>query len=121
MSKLRLRDDEQYAESHTVLYCQNLDSYPDWSHTKGWMKSLCYQLKYYVVIDIFFKLIYRLQRNIYCWQFLLLILPQYQILFYFILFYFNVYLFIYLFLISHPFYTHQCIHVNPNLPIQILF
>ena len=28
-------------------------------------------------------------------------------------------LFIYLFilLISHPFYTHQCIHVNPNLPI----
>ena len=21
-------------------------------------------------------------------------------------------------LISHPFYTHQCIHVNPNLPIQ---
>ena len=28
-------------------------------------------------------------------------------------------LFIYLFfLISHPFYTHQCIHVNPNLPIE---
>ena len=28
-------------------------------------------------------------------------------------------LFIYLFilLISHPFYTHHCIHVNPNLPI----
>ena len=21
-------------------------------------------------------------------------------------------------LISHPFYTHQCIHVNPNLPIH---
>ena len=21
-------------------------------------------------------------------------------------------------LISHPFYTHQCIHVNPNRPIQ---
>ena len=28
-----------------------------------------------------------------------------------------IYLFIY-FLISHPFYTHQCIHVNPNLPIH---
>ena len=32
-------------------------------------------------------------------------------------FFLNVYLFIY-FLISHPFYTHQCIHVNPNLPIH---
>ena len=21
-------------------------------------------------------------------------------------------------LISHPFYTHQCIHVNPNVPIH---
>ena len=22
------------------------------------------------------------------------------------------------FIISHPFYTHQCIHVNPNLPVH---
>ena len=29
-----------------------------------------------------------------------------------------IYLFIYLFIISHQFYTHQCIHVNPNRPIQ---
>ena len=26
--------------------------------------------------------------------------------------------FLIFFLISHPFYTHQCIHVNPNLPIH---
>ena len=37
-------------------------------------------------------------------------------------FFFEFY-FIYLFfiqqvLISHPFYTHQCIHVDPNLPVH---
>ena len=32
-------------------------------------------------------------------------------------YFFNVYFFIY-FLIGHPFYTHQCIHVNPNRPIH---
>ena len=35
----------------------------------------------------------------------------------FFIVFFNV-LFIYLFfLISHQFYTHQCIHINPNIPI----
>ena len=37
------------------------------------------------------------------------------------IFFFNLCMFIYLFiyfLISHPFYTHQCIHVNPKLPIH---
>ena len=29
-----------------------------------------------------------------------------------------IYFFIQQVLISHPFYTHQCIHVNPNLPIH---
>ena len=29
-----------------------------------------------------------------------------------------IYFFIQQVLISHPFYTHQCIHVNPNRPIQ---
>ena len=29
-----------------------------------------------------------------------------------------IYFFIQQVLISHPFYTHQCIHVNPNHPIQ---
>ena len=42
-------------------------------------------------------------------------------LFYFILFYF-IFLFVCFFilqvLIRHQFYTHQCIHVNPNCPIQ---
>ena len=38
-------------------------------------------------------------------------------LFFYYYYFFNVYLFIY-FLISHPFYTHQGIHVNPNLPIH---
>ena len=33
--------------------------------------------------------------------------------FFFLMFF--IYLF---FLISHPFYTHQCIHVSPNLPIH---
>ena len=35
-------------------------------------------------------------------------------------FFFKMILFVYLFfiLISHPFYTHQCIHVNPNRPIH---
>ena len=32
--------------------------------------------------------------------------------------FFNVSFFFFLFLINHPFYTHQCIHVNPNLPIH---
>ena len=32
----------------------------------------------------------------------------------------NIFLFfnLIIFLISYPFYTHQCIHVNPNLPID---
>ena len=34
----------------------------------------------------------------------------------FFLIFFNFYIFI--FLISHQFYAHQCIHVNPNRPIQ---
>ena len=29
-----------------------------------------------------------------------------------------IYFFIQQVLISHPFYAHQCIHVNPNLPIH---
>ena len=37
--------------------------------------------------------------------------------FVFFKFYF-IYLFIRQVLISHQFYTHQCIHVNPNLPIH---
>ena len=38
-------------------------------------------------------------------------------LLYFFEFYF-IYCFIQQVLISHPFYTHQCIHINPNLPIH---
>ena len=34
------------------------------------------------------------------------------------LLFFLIYFFIQQVLISHPFYTHQCIHVNPNLPIH---
>ena len=26
--------------------------------------------------------------------------------------------YLFIFLISHPFYTHQCMHVNPNVPIH---
>ena len=38
---------------------------------------------------------------------------------FFLIFKFNfIYFFIQQFLISHPFYTHQCIHVNPNHPIH---
>ena len=40
---------------------------------------------------------------------------------YIIIYYCNsflIYFFILQVLISHPFYTHQCIHVNPNLPIH---
>ena len=33
-------------------------------------------------------------------------------------FFFEFYFFIQQVLISHQFYTHQCIHVNPNLPIH---
>ena len=39
------------------------------------------------------------------------------IIFSFLKFYF-IYFFIEQVIISHPFYTHQCIHVNPNLPIH---
>ena len=33
-------------------------------------------------------------------------------------FFFFMFIFYLFFLISHPFYTHQCIHINPNLPIH---
>ena len=39
-------------------------------------------------------------------------------IFFFLVFKFNLFFFIQQVLISHPFYTHQCIHVNPNLPIH---
>ena len=48
------------------------------------------------------------------------LMPQEYFLFYFIYFYFILFylFFIQQVLISHQFYTHQCIHVNPNLPIH---
>ena len=40
------------------------------------------------------------------------------LLFFWIFEFYFIYFFIQQVLISHPLYTHQCIHVNPNLPIH---
>ena len=46
----------------------------------------------------------------------------FPVLSFFLLFFFGGGIFVlinlFFFLISHPFYTHQCIHINPNLPIH---
>ena len=39
-------------------------------------------------------------------------------LFFWIFVFYFIYFFIQQVLICHPFYAHQCIHVNPNLPIH---
>ena len=42
----------------------------------------------------------------------------YFLFIYLFIFEFLIYFFLQQVLISHPFYTHQCIHVNPNCPIH---
>ena len=51
----------------------------------------------------------------------ILLVPTSQLadLFFFLIFeFYSIYFFIQQVLISHQFYTHQCIHVNPNHPIH---